>query len=140
MAYVSYLGLPISFLISLITYLTDGQKHDMTLVQDLASILYQIGFLIMAGTSSVLSQLLMYVSLKYVDPSKFSILRATDLLYAFLFQYLFLNIFPNLFNFIGAILILFATILIILFQMLEKKAFVEKRNSNISKWKKCLFF
>ena len=89
-AYVLYFGIPISFLISLVTYITDGQKHDMTLINDLPSILYQIGFATMAGVASVLSQVAINFALKHEDSSKVAIIRSTSVLYAFLFQYLFL--------------------------------------------------
>ena len=137
--YASYVGLPISFLISLVTFLSDKQIHDMTLVQDLPSILYQIGFAVMAGILGVCSQVLMNFSLKYEDSSKVSIIRATDLFYSFLFQYLILNIKPNLFSIFGACMILFATLLIILFQTFEKISLKEKNTAKLPKWKKYLF-
>ena len=143
--YASYVGIPVSILISLIMYLTSSQKHNMELVQDMPSVLYQIGFGSISGLFAVVSIIFKISALKYDDTSKVAIICSTDLLFSFLFQYLLLNITVNLFSIVGACLIFFATFFIFTFQILEKFIFnknkAEKSNdeNETCSFKKCLF-
>ena len=142
--YPAYIGIPTSCLISLVMFLTGAQKKDMQLVEDVPSILYQVSFAVASGLFGVLSQVFMNLSLKFEDTSKVSMVRSTDLLFTFLFQYLILRIHPNLFSTIGAFLILLATLFIIFLQMLEKLSLNEAaknaKKDDITAWKNCLFF
>ena len=146
--YATYIGLPVSLLISLIMYLTGSKKINLELVQDVPSILYQIAFGLSSGLFGVFSQIAMNFALKYDDTTKVSMFRSTDLLFSFIFQYVLLNISVNLFSVLGACLIFFATIFLIIFQILEKYlsskdkvlATKNKDQSKNSFVKKFLFF
>ena len=118
--YLSYVGVPTSFLLSLVLFLTGVQENDINLVKDVTNILLQVTFAICTGLFGVLAMIFMNLALEYEDTLKVSIVRSTDLVFTFLFQYLLFSINPNLFSIFGTILILFATLLIILFQMMEK--------------------
>ena len=147
--YQAYIGIPMSIAISIIFFFTGFQKYNMKLVSSPLSIIYQIGFAIGSGVFSVLLQIFLNIALRYEKSTLVSIIFSTSLLFTFLFQYLFLNINSNLFSTLGALLIFVATLLIIVFQMLEKKLLSDKKNQNETKdrdeisipvWKKCLFF
>ena len=142
--YPAYVGVPTSLLLSLVMFLTGARKNDMKLIEDVPSILYQVAFALSSGIFGVFSQIFMILSLKYEETSKILIVRSTDLLLIFLFQHLILSVYPNLFSIIGACLILFSTLLILIFQMMEKNLFNNNKenteNNIIPKWKKCLFF
>ena len=143
--YQSFFGIPICILLSLLFYLIGHQKYDMTLVKDVPSILFQILYTILAGLFGSFLQVFLNLAVKYEESLKVSMIYSNSLLFSFLFQFLILNLSSNLFSTIGALLIFSATLLIIIFQMLEKKSFKNQstddtNDQDIPAWKRILFF
>ena len=118
------------------------------MVPDFSSVFYEILFMASSGIFGTMTQILINISFKYEETFKVSIVFSTSVLFAFLFQYLILKTTANLFSTVGGMLIFFATLFLILLQILEKQFFNEKLGQNlaISKqnlipwWKRCLFF
>ena len=139
--YQSYLGIPISFLISLIMDLTGVQIYDMNLMLDVESLFIQTLSGIGSAVFGVVLQICLILAVKYEETLKVSMVFSNSLLFTFIFQYLILNINTNLFSTIGALLIFLSTLTIILIQMFEKKS-LKKNQTDIGVilWKKYLFF
>ena len=104
----------------MINFLIGDDKHDLNLLKDAPSVLYQILFALVAAVFGVLAQILMNLSLKYEGATKVTLIRSTELVFSFLFQYLLLNINANLYSVLGSVLILVATLLTVFFQFLKK--------------------
>ena len=139
--YQSYLGIPISFLISLIMFLTGVQIYDMSLMLDVESILIQVSSGIGSAVFGVILQICLILAVKYEETLKVSMVFSNSLLFTFIFQYLILNINTNLFSTIGALLIFLSTLTIIFIQMFEKRSFKKNQIDNsIPSWKRYLFF
>ena len=146
MIYQTFVGIPVSFSISLILFLTGFQVYNMNLVDGLFKILNQVLFLVFGSIFAVLLNIFYIWALKYEDTSKVAMILTTSVLFTFLFQYLILNIESNLFSAIGALLILIAVLFIILFQILQKILLKDKKTQRINSedeipsWKKILFY
>ena len=145
--YSSYVSVPLTFSLSLVLFLSDIQKYDVKLVQDLPSIVYQILFAISSGVFGVLFQIFLNIALKYETTTNVSMICSTSLFFTFLLQFLILNISSNLSSTLGACMIFLATLMTIVFQRLEKFLLSDKNiqgnnnNQNLkSLWKKILFF
>lgn len=135
--YASYFGLPVSFIISLIMLITGTTQRDQELLKDIPSFTLQIFFSLMSGVSGVLSQIAKVTSYKHEDASKISIIRSTDLFFTYIFQYFFLNISTNIYSGIGALLIIFGTVLILVYKMVETN--ITKSNDKKSNLLKRIF-
>ena len=143
--YQAYVGIPVSFTISLVFYFTGAQQRNMSLVQNVPNIIYQVLFAVGSGVFGVLFQIFLNVALKYEEASKVSMIGSTNLLFTFLFQFLILSINVDLFSTVGALMIFFATLLIIFFQMLAKIPVKSKSKKGANEehvpfWKKVLLF
>ena len=143
--YQSFIGIPVCILLSLIFYLIGHQKYDMTLVKDVPNILFQILYAVLAGLFGSFLQVFLNLAMKYEETLKVSMIYSNSLLFTFLFQFLILNLSSNLLSTVGALLIFSATILIIFFQMFERKSFKNQSTSDtneqdITLWKRILFF
>lgn len=119
--YASYFGLPVSFAISVIMIATGAEKKSMEILKDRQLLILNIIYSALAGVLGVGAQIFMNLSLKTEDASKMSLLKSTDLIYTFLFQYLFLDILSNMLNTIGAILIFCGASLVMIFKIVDQK-------------------
>ena len=144
--YQSFVGLPLSLLISLILVFTGIQRYDLNLLKDTKNICYQILFAIGSSLFGIFYQIFLNIALKYEKSSRVSIIMATSLIFTFLFQYLILNINPNILSTLGVLLIFSSTLWIICFKILEQVLFKNeknidgKKNKKISWWKSFLFY
>jgi drug/metabolite transporter (DMT)-like permease len=136
-AYAAYFGLPISLLISILSYLTGLTKKDLSILSDQVEFLSQIGFSLLSALFGTFSQILMNVSLNYEDASKVSLFRSTDVFFAFILQYFFLNIHSNMFSIIGALLILIGTVLILVYKQIDR-VLSKKSKADRNRVEKCI--
>jgi drug/metabolite transporter (DMT)-like permease len=146
-AYAAYFGLPFTLLLSLLSYLFGIEKtNKLEHFKTAPALAWQIGFSLLSAFSGVLSQVLFNLALKYEEASKVSIIRSTDLFFIFILQVLLfhfkcclfavqivtyilyfklkffiLDIYSNLFSLIGAVLIFTASVLIMVYKLVEKK-------------------
>ena len=96
--YAGYIGLPVSLMISGILILTKLEKKDPAILYNTNALLIDTFYAISSAIIGVFAQVLMNLSVKYYDASKISMLKSSDVLFAFLFQFLLLNIYPNIFR------------------------------------------
>lgn len=135
----SYCGLPISLIIAIVFHFTGQNKRSQEYKdQSLEWLLFQFSYLFLSSFFVVMTEILMNISLKYDDASKVTIIRSTDLVFIFVLQYIFLDIKPNIFNSLGALLIFIGAILIMIY-----KIFIDVKHpdsKNLSLIKRILYF
>ena len=119
--YGAMFGLPPSFLVTALIYLSGMENKDHSLIDTHAKASVQAACALGAAVSGVVGQVLMVSSLRYEEPSKVSIVQTCNLFFGFLLQYLLLNIVSNLFSMSGAICICLSTITLILVKYVERK-------------------
>jgi drug/metabolite transporter (DMT)-like permease len=124
--YVTYVGIPVTFTISLALILT-GFSHE-NFSANLHLLPTQILYSCIGGVLGVLSQILLNLSLQYEEASKIAILKTLDVFFTFLFQYLILNISIDMFSFIGSCSILFGTFIILSFKLIDNRM-IQKQKS-----------
>ncbi|CAF0988720.1 unnamed protein product [Brachionus calyciflorus] len=118
--YASYLGLPVCSIISF--YLLFIGKERKSYI-DFKSLLFQCALAFLSGLSGLLAQIFKNVAFNYEDVTKVSLIKSTDLFFSFFLQFFMLNIHPNMFNLIGALLILGSALIVIIKKILESKFF-----------------
>lgn len=116
--YGSLFGLPVSLVISVILYLGEINKIDFS---DKKSLLIDLICSSIGGVFSSIGQIFLNLSLKYEDPTKISIIKASDIFISIFLQYVFLNIKIDLYSLIGGFIILTAVTLVLLFKIVEKR-------------------
>jgi drug/metabolite transporter (DMT)-like permease len=119
--YGSYFGVPISFAISLILYLSGFSYRTIKPETSLNVILTQVFFSVISAIVGIFAQICLNLGLKYEDASKIAIIKTTDLIFTFLFQSYLVNIQKDFVSTLGAYLILFGTFLILAYKFMEKK-------------------
>jgi drug/metabolite transporter (DMT)-like permease len=140
--FVTYIGMPVTFLISFIMILT-GVAHK-NFPNNLHMIPIQLLYVTVGGFIGVMSQILLNFSLKYEDASKIAIIRTLDVLLTFFLQYLFLNISIDIFSLIGSCSILLGTFIILSFKLIEnrikERQKKKKESENTKKLNLCIRF
>ena len=96
--YAGYIGLPITLLISGILLITKFEKKNLHILNNSNALLIEIIYSVSSAIIGVFAQVLMNLSIKYYDASKISMIKSSDVLLAFIFQFLILNIYPNIFR------------------------------------------
>lgn len=104
--YPAFIGLPISTLISLIILISNDKQTDDTLLVS------HLKYSIIGGIFGITAICCLSKSLEYEEASRVSIIRLTDVAFAFLFQYLFLNISSDYLDVVGIFLITCGTLFI----------------------------
>jgi len=120
--YVAYFGIPISFLISLGLYLMGYEKipkWSNTIAYSRTHLYWQIFYLVLSAVLGLIQTVLFNLSSYYEETSKMALIRSTDLLWTFLFQWLILNIVPSSMHTTGALLIFAGAMLIMVFKIIE---------------------
>ncbi len=150
--YASYFGLPISACVSLTLIYTGVEKRPRFSLDDASQsmLLWDIFYSSISASFGVCAQMFTNTAIKLEDVNKVALLESTDLIFNFLFQYLFLKIKSNYLNTVGALLIFFAIVLVMCFKIADKKnekklRFVEENSKrNKSKFReiceKLLFY
>lgn len=140
--YACYFGLPTSTIMSVVMLATGITKKDPHMLDDIPSFALQLFYSFSSGLCGTLSQVLINVSLKYEDASRVSIYRSTDLFFTYIFQYFWLNISTNFYSGIGAFLIIFGTILILVYKIFDKRLAKKALINGVSSscWKKVFMF
>lgn len=128
--YTSVMGLPIALLLSYILMYTGASNLVYNYNHKFNELIWHILFSVIAGIISALNQIISNLSFKYIEASKISLIRASDLFFVYLFQYIFLNVESKILTTIGAVLILSSTLFILIFEILD-----EKHSKNLDKHK-----
>jgi drug/metabolite transporter (DMT)-like permease len=127
--YASYFGIPASVFISFLyaVVLNKPFSERLKLIDNRTDlILWDVFYSIMSAITGLAQQIFWNLTIKYEDASRSAVLRSLNIVFVFFLQYIFLNIKSNLFSIIGAILILFGTIFIITFKILDSKYSIKK--------------
>lgn len=144
--YACYCGLPFNIILSAIGELSGVNKpREKILYYSWQTILWQCGYSLTSAVFGTLSQIFVNISLRYEEASKISIVRTTDILFTFIFQIVVLNIVANFFSIIGAILILSATLLVMVYRLADKTLNKPDKQQDLSEkplacWKRFIFF
>lgn len=123
--YASYLGLPVCSLISFILLYTGKEVKPLISYFEL---LIQIGITVLAAISGLTGQACMNFAFLHEDVTKVSLVRSTDVLFTFLFQYIVLNIHSNLFSVLGAMLILVSVVMIMIYKIMDQRYIKKHRD------------
>lgn len=121
LSYTSYVGIPVTLFVSLFIRLFGIEKWPADILKDKWSLLYECFYMLFSASSSGITQFFLNLAIKYEDPAKVAIVRINDLLITFVLQAIFLNIYPNFFSKLGALIIFASTFLVILYRILNKK-------------------
>ena len=127
--YVTYIGIPVTFIISLEMALA-GVSHQ-NFSNNLNMIPLQFLYVVVGAVLGIISQTLLNFSLKYEDASKIAIVRTIDVFLTFILQYIFLNISLDTLSLVGASSILSGTFLILSFKFIESRMNGKKENINL---------
>ena len=126
--YSSYIGLPTALLISLVMYLTRTRDADANAAYNAEKLAWQIFYALSSASCGCANQVLVAVANKYENTNVLAIVSTTCLFWSFVFDFLFLDIkegcglsWINVFNILGALLILCAAILSILFKIGQER-------------------
>ena len=119
--YTCYFGLPLAIALSAFAFITGVERKNAELYNTWNSLIWQWIYTLTSASCGVFSQILMNLSLKYEEASKISIIRTSDLFFTFLFQLLILDIHSNYLSIVGALLIFVATIIVLLFKLVDQK-------------------
>ena len=117
--YPSLIGVPISLIISSVLVVTNKTHMDFSLEWKL--IIIDVIYSSMAATIAIFAVIVFCISHKYDDVSKISIIKSLDIVFSFLFQYLFLNIRADLFGIFGSMCIILGISIIFMLKLLKKK-------------------
>ncbi len=128
--YISWFGIPSSFLTSFI--LIKLEKFHMNFDQEKFDLPYDILIAISISLISLIGQVMVSLSLKYEDASKMALVKTIDVFFAAVLQYFLLNILMDVLSVFGASSIVFGTIFVFLFQILEAKYLSYKQASKKS--------
>jgi drug/metabolite transporter (DMT)-like permease len=140
--YAAYIGLPTSLAITLVLRLTGAQKSNRNF-NDMYNLSMQIFYSISSASCGILGQILLTNSFKHENVTKIAVLRSTNLFWAFLLQYIFLDIEANIFSLSGVILIFSAILFTIIAKAVEKRLQQNHQAKEIVKYtfiEKFLFF
>lgn len=131
--YGTYLGLPASFILSLVLVLTGSSHQNFSC--ELEFLALDIVFGCLGGIFAVLGHVLLNISLQHEDATKVSIVRTVDVVFSFIFQFIILNIKADWISIIGALLILMSTFVILFYKIIKQKIKTKKtinQNENSS--------
>jgi drug/metabolite transporter (DMT)-like permease len=117
--YGSYLGLPASFILSLVLILT-GSSHK-NFQCELKYLGLDILFGCLGGICAVYGHVLLNLSLQHEDATKVSIVRTVDVVFSFILQFIILNIQADWISIVGALLILMSTFVILFYKIILEK-------------------
>jgi drug/metabolite transporter (DMT)-like permease len=134
--YSVYFGLPLAITCRLICipfldkndYLKNGT--DVFLI----NVLYAVA----GSVFDTFGLIFLNIALKYEDPTKITIVRTSNVFFVFLFQYFMLHIKFEMFSIIGAISIGVGSLLVLIMNIIEKKA--SQSNDSDTRFKRILFY
>lgn len=118
--YPAALGLPTGLIVSLVLFLTNV-SHDAAHPIDPEKLPYHILYSFVAGTAGTVALIFLNMALDHEDASRIAIVKTTDVMFTFLFQYLILHIKIDALGIVGAVFILTSTFSIIIFKLVDKK-------------------
>ena len=125
--WVSYFGLPSSVLLTLAIYASgngnggEGGVKDAWLFGTRDQCALQAVYALVAAVCGVLTQIFMCLAMRYEDAAKVSLMRASELFFVFLLQFVFLDIVSNVYATLGAVCICASIVALVLVKMCEKK-------------------
>lgn len=126
--YASYFGIPISVIISGFLIAT-GLSHK-NFNQELEHLPFHLCLTVIAGFVGVVGQVFLNLGLKYEDTAKLAIIKTIDVFFAFILQYLFLNISEDFLTIMGALTIISGAFLVLFLKLVEKKLNSKSRENN----------
>lgn len=125
--YSSYLGLPVSIILSTIIYfeeminpkIRDELASSKMLTKELA--IWEAIWSLISAIGGIAYVVLFNITLEYEDASKALIIVTTITIFStFLLQYALFHIIPNFFNICGATLILLAIIIVMVYKLADE--------------------
>ncbi len=126
-----------SLIISLILVLT-GVSHS-EFHEELKHLPIHLLYNFTAALIGVVGQCVLNIALKYEDASKLAIVKTIDVFYAFILQYLFLNIEANLLSIIGALTLVSGAFSVLIFKIIDNKSKKSDRRFSMLKLRRISF-
>lgn len=118
--YAAYFGFPFCLILSIVLT-ASGVTHKNFVKNELEYLPLHTFYIVLASAFGIIGQVLMNLAYKYEDATKLSIVKTIDVFWAFILQYIFLNIKVNIFSVVGALTILFGAFVILVFKIIENK-------------------
>ena len=135
--YASYLGLPFSLGVSAVMSCTGVEKLDQAVLRNPAALMLQVFYSLSSAFAGIFAQVFLNIAMKHEEASKIAIIKSSEFIFTYLFQYLWLNVAENVYSLVGACLIIFGTILILFYKTIERKAAKSNQKGRVL-WKKIL--
>jgi drug/metabolite transporter (DMT)-like permease len=130
--YTSYIGLPLSLILSCILVYTGHSNLIYIIRNDWLNFKWNLFYCLCVSTLGVGNMIIINFAMELEEASKIAIIKTTDLFFIFALQYFFLNIQSDYLNVIGAFLILLSVLLLFIYRLLDqsntKKISLEKHD------------
>ena len=124
--YGSYFGMPMSLAISVCLHLSGVKTAAAAQATTSAMLAWstwwlEVAWSIVSGLFGLSAQVALNLALSYEDASNIAILKTTDLIFTFLFQFYLIGISKDLLGSLGAALIMLGTFLILIYKFADKR-------------------
>ncbi|CAF1049373.1 unnamed protein product [Brachionus calyciflorus] len=100
------------------------KKHEV----DTIYLINRSIFAIVSSLTGLFSQVCINLAFLHEDVTKVSLIRSTNLLFSFIFQYFLLDIHSNLYSVSGALLILFSVTMILIYKINDQKYVIKYKD------------
>ena len=118
--YTSYIGLPLSLILSCILVYTGNSNLIYNIRYNWVDFKWHLFYSFCVSILGVGNMIIVNFAMSLEEASKLAIIKTTDLFFIFGLQYLFLNIQSDYLNVLGAILILLSSFLIMIYRLLDQ--------------------
>ena len=118
--YTSYIGLPLSLILSCILVYTGHSNLIHIIRNDWSNFKWNLFYCFCVSTLGVGNMIIINLAMELEEASKIAIIKTTDLFFIFALQYFFLNIKSDYLNVIGAFLILLSVLLLFIYRLLDQ--------------------
>jgi drug/metabolite transporter (DMT)-like permease len=118
--YDSYFGLPLAILASCVIFeFKIFDTKDFSNIQ-LSSILTQLFYSAISAVCCLVGQIAINLSLTYENPTKVSIIKASDTVVAFILQLIILNVEIDVLSLLGSLSILTGVLIVLIFKLADQ--------------------
>jgi drug/metabolite transporter (DMT)-like permease len=130
MLITSMLGLPVSSLLSLVLNLTKQSNLVQNIQNNSMETLIQVCYSVVSALIGISGQVLLNLSMRYEDASKVSIIKASEIFFVFLMQYVLLSISLSVLKLVGGVLIFLSGAAILVMKIMDRKHFNKMKTRN----------
>jgi drug/metabolite transporter (DMT)-like permease len=126
--YTAYIGFPMCFIVSLISYFTDSTRKEY-IGSHLPELWYNFLYSMLSGVFCLLGLICLNLAFIYEEATKVSIIKSIDVLFAFTFQAIILNIFIDDLTIFGSAAILIGSFIVCMSKLIENHLIEKNRET-----------